>query len=92
MHTTNPNSGSFFLTGLVIFGLVYSAWLIDLPPFSWWDGFLMWFYEWVLDWRADSDNTLIYLLVFVPLEIFFFFLKYLLFPTFFTAFLYENRW
>ncbi|WP_372997415.1 hypothetical protein [Marinobacter sp.] len=79
--------GSFFLTGLMIFGLVYAIWLIQLPPFSWWDGFLMWFYEWVLDWRVSSESTLFYLSVIVPLEFVFFFFKYLLFPSIVTSFL-----
>lgn len=79
MHST-ASPGSFILTGLLVFGSVYSIWLIELPPFSWWDGVLMWFYEWVLDLRHSSDSKLLYLVVIVPLEWFFFALKYLFFP------------
>jgi len=85
MHS--GSQGSFFLTGVLLFGLIYAIWLIELPPFSWWDGLLMWFYEWVLDWRDSSDSTLFYLLVIVPLEFVFIFFKYLLFPSIVTSFL-----
>ena len=85
MHS--GSQGSFFLTGLVVFGLVNAMWLIELPPFSWWDGVLMWFYEWVLDMREPSGSVIFHLLVIVPLEFVFFFFKYLLLPSIVTSFL-----
>lgn len=85
------SQGSFFLTGLLVFGFVYAIWLIELPPFAWWDGALMWFYEWALELRQSSDSFLLYLLVVVPLEFVFFFFKYLLFPSIATSFLAAHR-
>lgn len=91
MQHSHSNPGSFFLTGLIIFGLVYAIWLIELPPFTWWDGFLMWFYEWVLDWRSGSESSAAYFLIFLPLEILFFSLKYLFFPSIVTGYLADHR-
>lgn len=85
MHSASR--GSYFLTGVLFFGSFYSIWLIDYPPFAWWDGLLMWFYEWVLDWRQSSDSTLFYLFFIVPLEWVFFGLKYLFLPGILAALL-----
>jgi len=91
MQHSHSNSGSFWLTGLIIFGLVYAMWLIELPPFTWWDGILMWFYEWVLDFRIGSDSSAAYVFIFLPLEIIFFYLKYLFFVSLVTGYLADYR-
>lgn len=69
------NRSSMTTSGMIILGFIYGIWLINLPPFSFYDSILMWFYAWFLDW-GDSVTGMISGGFYFCIDMVFVYLKY----------------
>ena len=71
------NRSSLTASGTILLAFVYGGWLITLPPFSWYDSTLMWFYGWALDWGRSIDGGFLGGVYFI-VDMVFVYLKYFL--------------
>jgi hypothetical protein len=67
---------SMTTAGMFVLGFLHGAWLITLPPFSWYDSFLMYFYGHFLDWGNSLSGGFL-LGVFFVVDMLFVYFKYL---------------